>query len=403
MVSVDDFLWFVDEALDGMVAIVTELGDDLANRRLDLPGANSAYAVLTHCFGVIEYWVGHVVAGRRIERDRDAEFLASGSVADLVERVSRTRRQLAADLAQLDPSAPPRGTTDPDDAGLPFVTTQGGAVFHVYEELAQHRGQMEVCRDVLLASWGVRQTRPTASPTSAVFLGTGNFLAPGRYWNSFVLDRSLLVEPSPTVLPHLRRCGLSVAALDVIAISHFHADHTFGWPFLLLEALQQGRDRPLFVVGPPGVEAFLASMMEVASVPGVQAAAYRSLDLRWVEVSGSWQRAGPLRFRAVEVEHVAHLRCFGYLFDRGGRMIGYSGDARPCSGLNELASTSDVLVLECNGPHPPPASHLEVADVRALRDRFPGVPFVLTHLGDGVEVSGIADVVVPEDFETVSL
>src|SRR6266540_4935575 len=31
MISVDDYLFFVDEALDGMVAIVTELGDDLAN------------------------------------------------------------------------------------------------------------------------------------------------------------------------------------------------------------------------------------------------------------------------------------------------------------------------------------------------------------------------------------
>ena len=35
--------------------------------------------------------------------------------------------------------------------------------------------------------------------TELTFLGTGNFLAPpGRYWNSFVLDGSVLVEPSPT-------------------------------------------------------------------------------------------------------------------------------------------------------------------------------------------------------------
>ncbi len=45
--------------------------------------------------------------------------------------------------------------------------------------------------------------------TELTFLGTGNFLAPpGRYWNSFVMDESVLVEPSPTALPHLRRCGV---------------------------------------------------------------------------------------------------------------------------------------------------------------------------------------------------
>jgi len=34
-----------------MLDIVTRLGDDLANRHLDLPGANSPYAILTHCLG----------------------------------------------------------------------------------------------------------------------------------------------------------------------------------------------------------------------------------------------------------------------------------------------------------------------------------------------------------------
>ncbi len=37
MVSDDDFLYFVDEALDGMAGILVELGDDLANRRPDSP------------------------------------------------------------------------------------------------------------------------------------------------------------------------------------------------------------------------------------------------------------------------------------------------------------------------------------------------------------------------------
>ena len=235
------------------------------------------------------------------------------------------------------------------------------------------------------------------------FLGTGNFLAPGRYWNSFVLNGSVLVEPSPTVLPHLRRCGLPAASLDAIVISHFHADHTFGWPFLLFEVLIQRRDRPLFVVGPPDVQQFLADMMRVAALPDIQHAASTQIDLRYIEVDGSWQHAGRLRFRAIEVEHVPYLSCYGYLFDIDGRTIGYSGDTRPCAGLDELAGASDVLVLECNGRHPPPVSHMDSESVRALRSRFPDLPFVLTHLGEGIDAAGIADTYVPEDFETLRL
>jgi Protein of unknown function (DUF664) len=153
MISVEDYLYFVDEALEGMIAVVTELGDELANRRLDVAGANSPYAVLYHCLGVMEYWGGALVAGRSIERDRDAEFRASGPVGELVRRARRARRQLEADIADLEPLAPPRGTPQPEDADLPLARTQGGVLLHIYEELAQHRGQMEVTRDVLRASW----------------------------------------------------------------------------------------------------------------------------------------------------------------------------------------------------------------------------------------------------------
>ncbi|MDP9395536.1 MAG: DinB family protein [Actinomycetota bacterium] len=151
MISTEDYLWYVDQALDGMVAIVAELGDDLANRRLDHPGANSPYAVLTHCLGVMDYWAGSVVAGRAVERDREAEFRASGPVRELVERAARAREQLRADLSRLDPEARPRGTPRPADVDLPLARTQGGALVHVYEELAQHLGQLEVTRDVLFA------------------------------------------------------------------------------------------------------------------------------------------------------------------------------------------------------------------------------------------------------------
>ncbi len=153
MLTVEDYLYFVDEALEGMIAVVTELGDEFANRRLDLGGANSPYAVLYHCLGVMEYWGGALVAGRSIERDRDAEFRASGLVAELVRRARQARRQLGADIADLEPLAPPRGTPRPEDADLPLARTQGGVLLHIYEELAQHRGQMEVTRDVLRVAW----------------------------------------------------------------------------------------------------------------------------------------------------------------------------------------------------------------------------------------------------------
>jgi hypothetical protein len=153
MISIDDFLYYLDDALDGMVRIVSELGDDLANRRPDVPGANSPFAILTHCLGVMEYWGGEIVAGRTIVRDRPAEFRAIGRVAELTERAERARQQLRADIVALEPFSPPRGSPHATDSSLPLARTQGGALLHIYEELAQHRGQLEITRDVLRTTW----------------------------------------------------------------------------------------------------------------------------------------------------------------------------------------------------------------------------------------------------------
>ncbi len=147
----DDVLWYVDDALDQMVAALRRLGDERVNERPALPGANTPFAIVTHCLGVLEYWGGAMVAGRSITRDRDAEFRAEGRVEDLVARVDAARGQLADDVAGAVWDAPPRQPGNPDGADRPDGQRQGGVLLHLLEELYQHLGQLELTRDVLLA------------------------------------------------------------------------------------------------------------------------------------------------------------------------------------------------------------------------------------------------------------
>lgn len=149
MLDERSFTLFTDRALGGMAAILTGLGDEVANERPDLPGANSPYAIVNHCLGVITAWADGVVAGRAVHRDRDAEFTASGPLAPLLDRVAAAREQLRTVAAAADFDAPPRGSVPERYRGV--LVTQGTALVHVFEELAQHHGQLELTRDVLLA------------------------------------------------------------------------------------------------------------------------------------------------------------------------------------------------------------------------------------------------------------
>jgi hypothetical protein len=147
-ISPDELVSYVERAVDQMADIVTGLGDDLANRRPALPGANSPYVILRHCLGVMEFWGGQVVAGRVIQRDRAAEFRASGPVAGLVAAAKDAKDRFRADVATADPTAPPRIQPGMDRDELES-RSQGSALLHVLEEVTQHLGQMELTRDVL--------------------------------------------------------------------------------------------------------------------------------------------------------------------------------------------------------------------------------------------------------------
>jgi hypothetical protein len=148
----EDIAYFIDRALDGMTAIVTELGDDRVNQTPELEGANSPYAILTHCLGVMNYWGGRVATGRQITRDRPSEFQAKGTVAELLAEVDSARQRLRDDLSGA--SLADRVARMPDSGyDSPRRELLQGTVFlHIMEELCQHHGQMEITRDIIRRS-----------------------------------------------------------------------------------------------------------------------------------------------------------------------------------------------------------------------------------------------------------
>ena len=68
------------------------------------------------------------------------------------------------------------------------------------------------------------------------FLGTGNAFTPsGRLHALTLVDKKILIDTPPTLITQLRRNGLSTSDIEYLLFTHWHADHTFGFPFFLLE------------------------------------------------------------------------------------------------------------------------------------------------------------------------
>lgn len=138
---------YLSAAYDRMLVVADRLGDDLVNRRPHGARTNSVAALITHCLGVTEFWVGHVGLRRPSDRDREAEFGATATVAELRERVAAGVARACADLDEL-LSGGERGP-HPEADDLPGGDGTVSLALHVLEELYQHLGHMELTADAL--------------------------------------------------------------------------------------------------------------------------------------------------------------------------------------------------------------------------------------------------------------
>ena len=156
MITIDEYLALCDSALDGYAVVVRELGESHLNAAqtsvpgLEGAGSNTAFALVAHVVGVMGRWGRTVNRGIVVPRDRDAEFMARGTLAVALARLAMGRASRHAAARAADTAAPP--VNPPTGRDRTAYATQGAVLLHVHEELAQHLGHLEVTRDVLVAT-----------------------------------------------------------------------------------------------------------------------------------------------------------------------------------------------------------------------------------------------------------
>jgi ribonuclease BN (tRNA processing enzyme) len=204
-----------------------------------------------------------------------------------------------------------------------------------------------------------------------------------------------LFDAGPTALQQMRKSRVNPANVKVIFISHFHADHFFGLPFLLLDYWLSERVDDLHLVGPPGIEERTEQLLTLG-FPGLpsRSPGYKRL---YTEVDdGVDGEMEGIAFKAYEVKHVPALRCFGFSAVTTGRKLAYSGDSVICDGLIRLVAAAEVLILDCS--HDDDPVHLRQSDLSTV---IAGAPEEATTIVSHLDDAGIvraANVLIASDL-----
>ncbi len=228
-----------------------------------------------------------------------------------------------------------------------------------------------------------------------VLIGTSALLPlPERALTAAVLicaGHSILFDCGEGTQSAARKAGVSLMKTDMIALTHYHGDHTFGLPGLMQTMGIMGRKEPLILTGPSGLTEAMKPILHLAE--GLPFEVFlmelpkEGVFLR--EVCPGWPDRAYLQ--AYPTHHRVTSQCYTFTLGRSGRFqpekakrLGlpvfmwknlqkgenvtwngktflpsqvmtedrkglkfvFSGDTAPCPGLIEGARDADLMICE---------------------------------------------------------
>jgi ribonuclease Z len=206
----------------------------------------------------------------------------------------------------------------------------------------------------------------------------------GEAFDTDFFNTSILVRTGVSTI--LLDCGYSIPArlwqaepdanaIDVIYVSHAHADHFFGLPAVLGRMWEDGRTKPLTILTQTPVIDDIRAAMDLG---------YRSLatkfeyaiDFRSAKLDQTFD-AGGASFRFAETRH--SVSNFAVSIEIGGKTLCYSGDGMFTKVSRELFADADLLIHEAYSFESSPI-HADINAVIEMADAGSVKQVALVHV-----------------------
>ncbi|HCC07308.1 MAG TPA: ribonuclease Z [Clostridiales bacterium] len=236
------------------------------------------------------------------------------------------------------------------------------------------------------------------------FIGTGSIRA-DRFSACAFVDDKILIDAPNGAMKQMKRLGSNPENISIVLITHFHGDHYFDIPFLMLElGLTGQRSEHLTIVTPMGESNKLKQLFTMGYSVETWEKLVNNTNLEIIEIDdGESLQLHGYDIKAIEVEHDDDIKCLGYIVSKGEKTFGYTGDTRECSGVETILQNTPITVMDVSFVQKIP-SHLSLAEAELLAEKYKGkCKIIATHMFDEIREQEVKNIKIVDDGDVVNI
>ena len=200
-------------------------------------------------------------------------------------------------------------------------------------------------------------------------MGTGSIWAEELSACALIDNRALLDCPNG-LIKCLKRHKVNIKNINLCIITHFHADHYFDLPFLLLEqGMHNVRIKNFVIIGPKGLQTKLYTLFDIA-YPELWEKVRNNSKLKLIEIdseSNSISCDGYL-VTPYKVSH-NNYEAYGYTISDGKSVVGFTGDTLYCPNVEEIIRKSRLSFVDMSFEKNSKA-HMGFNNVNDLKQKY---------------------------------
>lgn len=200
-------------------------------------------------------------------------------------------------------------------------------------------------------------------------IGTGDVFSE-RLSPCMVINKKIIFDMPNGSIKELHRQNISVEDINIVLISHFHADHCFDIPFLLLEKnINKNKNYRTVFIGPTGIGKHIDELLKIAYSTIDWDDIKRNINYEVIEVEEEFKdiEIDNYTIKCIKMEHSPTEPCLGYIIKEDKKSVGFTGDSKMCDNVQYLVENSLICFADMSSEQSS-KTHMGLSDIEYLNN-----------------------------------